>query len=169
MAHPTRIVPITCDLQAPQPLDIASAAICLTLLDFETTLWTDLDIDSAALNWLRFHCACPIVSQTRLAQFALVIDHWEMLHLDHFPQGEEEYPERSTSLIIQVDGLIPGKGRKFSGPGIKNYSYLDVAGIPEHFWAVWQGQIAQYPLGVDVFISCGSVLAALPRTIRIES
>src|SRR5262249_60143642 len=41
MAHPGRIVRIDSFIDAPVPLAPATAAVCLTLLDFETPLWLD--------------------------------------------------------------------------------------------------------------------------------
>lgn len=168
MSHPTRIVSLDLDLRAPAPLHSAAAAVCLTLLDFETQLWTDLDVDAAALGWLRFHCGCPVVSQAGCADFALVIDCHKMLRIDQFRPGVQEYPEKSTTLIVQVDGLASYGGKSFCGPGIESTSRLRVDGLPDHFWAGWQRQTMEYPLGVDVIFVCGDSLAALPRTTWIE-
>ena len=168
MSQPTRIVALDVELRAPAPLHSAAAAICLTLLDLETQLWTDLDVDAAALGWLRFHCGCPLVSQAGCADFALAIDCHKMPRIEQFHQGLPEYPERSTTLIVQVRRLTGNGGRVFRGPGIDSASRLTVDGLPEYFWAGWQKQAMEYPLGVDVVFVCGDSLAALPRTTWIE-
>jgi alpha-D-ribose 1-methylphosphonate 5-triphosphate synthase subunit PhnH len=169
MSHPTRIVSLNIDLRAPAPLHKAAAAICLTLLDFETQLWTDLDVDAAALGWLRFHCGCPLVSQAGRADFALAIDCHKMLRIEHFHQGLQEYPEKSTTIIAQVRRLAADSGGVFRGPGIERASSLRVDGLPDYFWAAWQKQSMEYPLGVDVILVCGDSIAALPRTTWIEN
>ena len=72
MAHPGRSISLDVDLQAPRPFHQAAAAICLTLLDFETPLWTDLAAASDAVHWLKFHSGCPWVSSPSAAAFAFI-------------------------------------------------------------------------------------------------
>ena len=47
-------------LTAPAPLDPATAAVLLTLVDNETPLWLDPAV-AAARDWLAFHCGASIV------------------------------------------------------------------------------------------------------------
>lgn len=41
MARPGRVVEVPSPLDVPPPLADAAAAVCLTLVDIETTLWLD--------------------------------------------------------------------------------------------------------------------------------
>jgi alpha-D-ribose 1-methylphosphonate 5-triphosphate synthase subunit PhnH len=169
ISRPGRIVDVPAAIQAPVPLHPATAALCLTLLDFDTPLWLD---DTAArpevVEWLRFHCSMPLAPEPLAAHFALVADVERMPALSAFDAGTAEHPERSATVIVQVQALIGGTGRRLSGPGIANEVRLDVAGVPEPFWTWAADNHAGFPRGVDVFMSAGRVIAALPRTTRVE-
>jgi alpha-D-ribose 1-methylphosphonate 5-triphosphate synthase subunit PhnH len=67
-----------------------------------------------------------------------------------------------------VGGLTFGKGRKLTGPGIAKEHFLEVEGMSEEFWSDWKANHSRYPLGVDVILSAGEVLAALPRATLAE-
>ena len=56
MEQPGRLVTIHEYPYAPDVLNSASAAICLTLLGFETPVWTDIDVSSPAISWLQLGC-----------------------------------------------------------------------------------------------------------------
>ena len=53
------------------------------------------------------------------------------------------------------------------GPGIETTARLAIDGLPGDFLARWRDNAAAYPCGVDLILTCGSRLAALPRTVRI--
>jgi len=167
MAHPGRIVDVAVELQAPSPLHPAAAAACLTLLDFDTPLWLDEAASRPdAVEWLRFHSGAPIVSRPQAARFALIADPQGMP--DTFDSGTAEYPERSATLIVQVQSLLGGTGRRLRGPGIADEARLEVAGVPDAFWTWMAANHALFPCGVDVVLSAGRVIAALPRTTEVE-
>jgi alpha-D-ribose 1-methylphosphonate 5-triphosphate synthase subunit PhnH len=169
MAHPGRIVDVAVELQAPSPLHPAAAAACLTMLDFDTPLWLDeAAARPDAVEWLRFHSGAPIVSRPQAARFALIADPQGMPSPDTFDSGTAEYPERSATLIVQVQSLLGGTGRRLRGPGIADEARLEVAGLPDAFWTWMAANHALFPCGVDVVLSAGRVIAALPRTTKVE-
>jgi alpha-D-ribose 1-methylphosphonate 5-triphosphate synthase subunit PhnH len=169
MAHPGRIVDVAVELQAPSPLHPAAAAACLTMLDFDTPLWLDeAAARPDAVEWLRFHSGAPIVSRPQAARFALIADPQGMPSPDTFDSGTAEYPERSATLILQVQSLLGGTGRRLRGPGIADEARLEVAGVPDAFWTWMAANHALFPCGVDVVLSAGRVIAALPRTTEVE-
>ena len=165
---PGRIVDVPAAIHAPVPLYPATAAVCLALLDYDTPLWLDR---SAArpdvVEWLKFHCGVPLVDRPEAACFALVADCERMPPLTAFDAGTAEHPERSATLIVQVRALIGGTGRRLTGPGIASEVRLDVAGVPATFWTWVSDNHELFPRGVDVFMSAGQVIAALPRTTRV--
>jgi len=169
ISRPGRIVEMTAAIPAPAPLHPAAAAVCLALLDFDTPLWLD---DTAArpevVEWLKFHCSVPLAAEPEAARFALVADSERMPPLSAFGAGTAEHPDRSATLIVQVTALIGGTGRRLTGPGIATEVHLDVAGVPETFWTWASANHALFPRGVDIFLSAGQVIAALPRTTRVE-
>lgn len=164
MAHPGRAVTLGADLRVPTPLHQAAAAVCLTLLDVETPLWTDLP-EPSAVDWLRFHCGCPVVQAPSKGAFALITRGESLTSLDPFNHGEDAFPEKSTTLIVQVSALLPGSGScSIRGPGIAVCERLNIHGLKEEFWKAWRVNHGLYPLGVDVLFSSGTTLVALPRT-----
>ena len=168
MTHPGRIFRLHTGLDVPSPLYPATGAVALVLLDYETPLWTDLPFDSEGVAWLRFHCGCPQVEEAAAGRFALITGDPNRMPLGRFYPGTDEAPGDSCTLIIQVGRLAFGTGRKLTGPGIEKEHSLEVEGLPEEFWTGWRANHSQYPLGVDVILTAGEELAALPRTTRVE-
>jgi alpha-D-ribose 1-methylphosphonate 5-triphosphate synthase subunit PhnH len=168
MAHPGQITTAASALDPPHPLDLASAAVCLTLLDFETPLWTDLESNSMTIGWLRFHCGCPVLKNPSEATFAMITNHDAMPSLDHFKTGDEKCPESSMTLIIQTTGLSSTDGKRLTGPGIETCSTLKIEGLSDHFWQDRQIQLTMFPLGVDIIFTCKNRLVGLPRTTMVE-
>ena len=136
----------------------------LTLADAETPLWLD-DPAAAAQDWIAFHCGCTLVPRER-AQFAVALDR---VALDGLSAGAHEEPERSATLILQVDALGEGAEHRLSGPGLAAPSRLMVRGLPDDFVREWAANCRLFPRGIDVILCAGDRLAALPRTVRIEA
>lgn len=169
MVQPGQLVRIKSRLNyIPGLLNAASAAVCLTLLNAETPLWTDLSWDSSAISWFQFHCECSVVTEPCMAHFALITRPADMPLLDDFKIGDEEHPESAATLIIQVEGFNGSNAKILSVPGIKSTTHFAPKGIPANFWEQWQFQAAFFPLGVDIFFTCGDLLAALPRTTQLS-
>ena len=153
------------------PFMPATLALCLALMDFETPVWIQpcaADRHASVAAYLRFHCSCPLVSAPGAARFALVHDASAMPDLDAFGAGSSDYPDRSATLIVQVQHLVPGTGMRLQGPGIRDANHLDIAGLPARFWEQWQANTAMFPCGVDVIFTSGDRLAGLPRTIHAK-
>lgn len=154
----------------PKPLFPTTAAVLLTLLDADTPLWLDPPaLNNRVADWLAFHCGCPITDQPDRAQFAVITDGRFLPHLGRFTLGGEDCPEQSTTVIIQVDRLIEGRGRRLTGPGIEDHHLLSVLGLSESFWdfAATNGQM--YPQGLDFLLTAPDALCGLPRTTTAEA
>src|SRR5262245_14435263 len=169
IAHPGRVVEVGGPTDAPRSLDPAAAALCLTLVDGETPLWLDPAARADEVSgYLRFHCGCPIVATPDAARFALITEPRTMSPLTAFTQGTAESPDRSATLILQVGTLIAGHGRRLTGPGIAHEARLDVPALGATFWTELRDNHARFPRGVDVLLTAGTVVAALPRTTHVE-
>jgi len=169
LAHPGRAVTLAGAPEGPAPLDPATTAAALTLLDYDTPLWIDWIADTPPLRaFVKFHCGCPIVERSQEAAFGLVTDPENMPRLALFAQGVDQYPDRSASLLLQVPALEGGPAVTLKGPGIKQCVTVAPAGLPDWFWNDWRLNAAQFPLGVDVFLTCGSTVVGLPRSILAE-
>jgi len=166
-SHPGRGVHIPLELTPPPGLVSASAAFLLAMLDLDASLWLQNRSD-AVCNFLRFHCGCEIVDDPRRARFALITDAAGMPDLASFDPGEPDYPDRSTTLVVQVPRLMGGRRARVSGPGVSGHAHVEPGALRPDFWPQWQRNHALFPCGVDLLFACGSSLVALPRTTRVE-
>jgi alpha-D-ribose 1-methylphosphonate 5-triphosphate synthase subunit PhnH len=169
MAHPGRIVSVPPPLETPVPLWPAAASLCLTLVDGETPVWLDAAARRAdVIEYLRFHCGCPIAADPRDARFAVIADPSEVLSLDSFDAGSDEYPDRSATVIVQVEEFRTDGDLRLSGPGIEGETKLEVRHLPEAFWESVHRNHALFPRGVDLILAAGSTMVALPRSTRVD-
>jgi alpha-D-ribose 1-methylphosphonate 5-triphosphate synthase subunit PhnH len=164
MARPGRLYHVGRDLTAPAPLDRATAAVLLTLLDNETPLWVD-QVAADARGWLAFHCGAAIVDAPGAAAFALALS---LPNFSELPCGTHEIPESSATLILQVPALGIGTRYRLSGPGLRVPASLAVTGLPDDFARIWQENRALYPRGIDMVLCADTALTALPRSVTIE-
>ena len=166
MARPaaSRVVPVLA--AAPAPILPAAMAVLLTLCDADTALWLQQPNDEVASH-LRFHAGVRLVQEPAEADFALITEPSSMPPLSRFAHGELRYPDRSASLIVQVDGFDDSAGRRFAGPGIRDVEQLAIEGLPAEFWQQRAAMSAQLPLGVDLIFISGERMVALPRTTRV--
>jgi alpha-D-ribose 1-methylphosphonate 5-triphosphate synthase subunit PhnH len=164
MARPGKLQRVGAGLAAPAPLDCATAAVLLTLIDNETPLWVD-PVADASRAWLAFHCGAAITDVVGDASFALALSLPDLIALS---SGSDEAPEDSATLILQVGALGNGARYRLAGPGLREPAILAVDGLPGHFVAAWRQNHALYPRGVDVILCSGTTLTALPRSVTIE-
>ena len=170
LSRPGRIVTMPDLLPdgAPQPLMPATAALALALFDYETPVWLDEAADTPAVrDWLRFHCGCPLVSDKAEARFALLAGTAEALA--GFDTGTDAYPDRSATLIRQVENLSDGPAYCLSGPGIAQEETLKINSLYAGFDSDWQKNAKLFPRGLDLFLVAGDRLAGLPRTVAIST
>ncbi len=166
LSEPGRVLDLAPGCVPPEGLDPAAAAVALALCDGDTPLWLDARA-SAAAAYLRFHTGAPIVALPGDALFLLAAArHRPPLAL--LAAGTPDYPDRSATLILAVDGLAEGAGWALAGPGIAGTRRLAVAGIDERFAGEWRSNRARFPLGVDVVFAAHDRIAALPRSTRLE-
>ncbi|WP_309645560.1 phosphonate C-P lyase system protein PhnH [Phenylobacterium sp.] len=168
MARPGTIQDLPFAPDAPEGLDRAAGAVALTLFDFETPVWLAPALtDGPAERWLRFHAGCPLTAEPMHAAFALVTDLAAAPPLSAFNPGDAKYPDRSTTLVIQLPALTGGARVTLRGPGIKDEASLTLAGLPEGFWTQVQANHETFQFGVDLIFVAGDRLTALPRSTRV--
>lgn len=159
----------------PPPLPPIAGALLLTLADTDTPLWLSpaLREDAAAGAWLRFHTGAPFAERESGAVFAVARGAEDCPSLDSLAQGEEAYPDRSTTLLLGVEALddgdaAPAEGALvLDGPGIATRTPLAVRGLPGGFVEALAANRAGFPLGVDVVLVSTDAFACLPRTTRV--
>jgi alpha-D-ribose 1-methylphosphonate 5-triphosphate synthase subunit PhnH len=169
MARPGTIEPINTDLAPPPPLSPAAAAVALSLADYETLVWLDPPLAAApdVARWLRFHAGARITTRPDEAIFALIADPLRVPAFDTFALGTMEYPDRSTTLVMQVERLAGETPFTLSGPGIAGAHLFGATPLPDDMHARLAANRALFPRGVDLLFVTGQALAALPRSTRI--
>jgi alpha-D-ribose 1-methylphosphonate 5-triphosphate synthase subunit PhnH len=169
MARPGSVAAVDAAVTPPAPLSIAAAAVALTLLDFETPMWLDSTLAGASDIgvWLKFHTGAPLTADCGAAAFAFIANPARMPDFDGFCRGSVEYPDRSTTLVLQVEELSEGDGFRLSGPGINGARMLSAAPLPPGFADRMATNRALFPRGVDIILTCGRLLAALPRSVHL--
>ena len=157
-------------LAPPSGVSLAMGALMLTLLDRETSLWLAPAFDQPLLRaWLAFHTGVQMADGPAQARFvaarAVELDEalWSQLG-----RGSDEMPQHGATLLLEVDTLRAGAGLELSGPGIPHTQLLQVDGVSAAVWNRRRAEQVRYPLGVDLLLCCGSTLAGLPRSTRIE-
>jgi alpha-D-ribose 1-methylphosphonate 5-triphosphate synthase subunit PhnH len=167
-AHPGRIMSVPAAIETPGALSVAATAFVLTLVDRETPLWLAPELDSTDVrDYVRFHTGAPIAADTNAAVFALLTPARQPM-LDGFAIGNDPYPDRSATLVIEVPSLRGGPSRTLRGPGIDGRTSATIAGLADSFWVEWAANRALFPCGIDVVFAAGAELLALPRSIAVE-
>lgn len=170
MAMPGTIQPFSALVTPPAPLHPVAGAVALTLIDADTPVWLDPPLAKAAAvrEWLGFQTGAPIADILAEAHFALIADPTAMPSLENFAQGSQNYPDRSATLILQVEDLEAGDRLLLEGPGIETSRAFAPRLLPRHFIEQWRQNNARFPRGVDLLLAGPSGVAALPRTTRIQ-
>jgi alpha-D-ribose 1-methylphosphonate 5-triphosphate synthase subunit PhnH len=159
MARPGQINAIA-GAQPPGPLSPAAGTVLLTLCDPETPLFLAPSHDTPQVrDWITFHTGAPF-ALPKDAMFAL--GAWDQLPATAFLCGTAEYPDRSTTIIVEVS-VLSNTGATLRGPGIKDQTQLS---LPET--KTFQDNAQLFPLGLDFIFTSGDCLAALPRTTRVS-
>jgi alpha-D-ribose 1-methylphosphonate 5-triphosphate synthase subunit PhnH len=170
IAAPGSLQRVSAEVDLPNGVTAAAGALLLALLDPDTRLWLSPSLQAGdAPAYLRFHTGCALAGHSAECDFALVASLAELPDLAQFPAGTDLYPDRSASVVLQVDGLAVDGGWSLSGPGMQRSARLRVAGLGADFAAAWRENNARFPRGIDFYFASGSTLCALARTTRIES
>lgn len=166
MARPGRMATLPSLPEAPGGLEPAAACVALALCDADTPVWLD-DAAHEAAGWLRFHCGCRILHDAGAASFIFAMRTAPALHT--LDAGDDQYPDRSATLVLAVRGFEAGAMLRLSGPGIAGACDVPVDGLPEHFLAERAANHRKFPRGVDCILVAGSLALCLPRTTLVEA
>src|SRR5262249_33064921 len=137
---------------APEPLSPEAAAVAVALCDHDTPVWLDapLAVEPQVAAWLKFHAGTPMVDDPGRAAFAFLADPASAPSFDRFSQGTPEYPDRSTTLILQIDRFDGGQALILEGAGIATTQALRAAPLPADIIARLADNRARFPCGIDL-------------------
>jgi alpha-D-ribose 1-methylphosphonate 5-triphosphate synthase subunit PhnH len=169
MGRPGTAQRIVAATGAPAAMMRGTAAIALTLFDHDTPVWLDtlMSETSDVAKWLKFHTGAPVVEDSSVCSFALIGDARVLPALDRFAFGTNEYPDRSTTLILQVESLTQGSTFELRGPGIDGTAVVQAAIQPPDLFERLAINAALFPRGIDVVLVADDAIVAIPRTTRL--
>lgn len=169
LSEPGTLQSVAAGITPPEGLATATATALLALADYETPVWLPETLrDGPAAAWLRFHCGVALVGDPAKAAFAVIDGAASEPKLAAFNPGNDQFPDRSTTVIVQVSGLDGGAGLTLSGPGIPGTRRVALQGLRPGFTDELRENGALYPLGVDVVLASGEGMIGLPRSTQIE-
>jgi len=171
MAHPGTVQRVTASVGTPSILMRGTAAIALTLFDHDTPIWLDpaMAATSDIAKWLKFHSGAPVIADCSVCSFALAGCGSELPALDRFSLGSNDYPDRSTTLILQVESLTRGQVYELQGPGIDGIAVLHAMIEPKELVEQLAINATLFPRGLDVVLVHDDAVVAIPRTTRLAA
>lgn len=168
LSEPGLAYDIGVSVETPVGLEPATAVALLTLADYETPIWLPAALrDGPAGAWLRFHCGATLVDDPARAAFAVIDGAVAEPKLAAFNAGDDQFPDRSTTVLVQCAGFEGGEGVTLAGPGIPGQRSIAPSGLRAGFWTEVEDNAAVYPLGVDLLLVHGAQVLGLPRSTQI--
>jgi alpha-D-ribose 1-methylphosphonate 5-triphosphate synthase subunit PhnH len=169
MARPGAIGDIAATVTPPRPLTPAAGAVALTLCDHDTSIWLTPALAASALpGWLAFNAGAAIADERQNARFAFIEKGAMLPNFCLFAQGTQEYPDRSTTLVVEIDAFEGGRPLALTGPGIRTEEEIAPVGLPDMFPQFWAENRQKFPRGVDLILVAGDRVLCLPRTTIIS-
>lgn len=169
MSRPGKIVDLP-EMQAnPVGLYDSATALILTLTDYDSPVWIDAALDSKQLRgFLALHAGAPVTPVAEKAHFAFLSGLEGCANWPVFSIGTPEFPDQSTTLIVQVADLDSGMSVTLKGPGIREEEVIRPAGISADFVEWFARNQLTYPCGIDVVFASPRQILAVPRSITME-
>jgi len=167
LANPGQPRALALSAATPGPLTAELAAVLLTLADADTTLWLGPGLAGAA-GFVGFHTGAPLTDLPERADLAFALNADELPPLAAFKPGTQDYPDRSTTIVLAVPSLAGGAAFILRGPGIREREHFAPQGLPADFFAQWTENRMQFPRGVDLLLVAEGRVLGLPRSTRME-
>ncbi len=178
LSHPGRVIDLVPQAEIPEGAQASASGLLLALLDADSRLWLSPALaTSNAVHWLVFHTNCSIVSNPAEADFAWIDCIETMTNLDQWQLGTDEYPDSSTTCLINVEGFenqsAPTQTLVLQGPGILETQSLTIQGITAQqssaFIKKCNENNQHFPRGIDVFLCAPQHITGIPRTSKVMS
>ncbi|ASY59456.1 phosphonate C-P lyase system protein PhnH [Sinorhizobium sp. CCBAU 05631] len=169
-ARPGTIGRLSAQSSPPSPLGNASGAVALTLCDHDTPVWLSPALAKSSVpQWIAFHTGAALTEAKDEARFAFVEKGAAVPGFDQFALGTQEYPDRSTTLVVEIEALTGGEALVARGPGIKTEIGVAPKGLPDVFLDFWAANWAVFPRGIDLVLTSGDAVLCLPRTTKLSA
>ena len=169
MARPGTIQMLDKGALPPLPMGAGAGAIALTVCDHDTPVYLAMPLVEAGVpGWLAFQTGALVTEDRPEAQFAFYDQKTPLPPLSTFSVGTQEYPDRSTTIILEIPAFHAGQDYILAGPGIDGSTAINVAGLPAPFEGLWKENNGLFPRGIDLVLVAGLEMICLPRTVRIR-
>lgn len=169
LANPGSIHPLVVSGSISGNLSPELGNVLLALTDHDCGIWLDdvLANDRAVLNFIAFHAGAAVSADRSISSFAFVsgLDH--LPRLETFNLGSQEYPDRSTTVVLAVPALSGGPAMVLRGPGVDGERQSSPQGLPGDFIEQWSANRALFPRGVDLLLVADGQVMGMPRSTRI--
>ena len=166
-ARPGKEYEIPYKLRPPSLLSSTTAAVVLSLVDQDTPLWLAPALTNRHVNsYLKFHTQAPLVEDQASSTFG-VFPSTQRPGLSDFSVGTIEYPDRSATLILQIDETAAPTTVCMEGPGIEHRLTLSLPGLDKDFWRFVQTNHQLYPRGLDFLFCLSDGIVACPRSSKV--
>ena len=109
----------------------------------------------------------PVPAGIELLNRDWLTDAANLPALERFAFGSSEYPDRSTTLILQVDNLTQGPAFELKGPGIDGSAVLQAMIKPRDLLQRLAINEVLFPRGIDAVLVHDDAIVAIPRTTRL--
>lgn len=168
LAHPGRRYPMRVPPVSPTAFGPGLAAVALTLLDEECSVWIAgaAGDDRELAAWLSFHTGVTRADRPGDADFVVVTRASRPALVD-LAQGTDVDPHRSTTVVLDVRDLDADVRLTASGPGIDGAVHVDAPWADPAFVDEWRANTARFPRGVDLLLVEDDHVSAFPRTTRL--
>jgi alpha-D-ribose 1-methylphosphonate 5-triphosphate synthase subunit PhnH len=168
-SKPAVAAKLTTPSDAPSPLLPSTAALALTLFDYQTPVWLSPGLNTEVVRkYIRFHTGATLTGNAGEAGFAVMTVEEANADWPQFNLGTHAYPDRSTTVIVQVPSFSSGLSVEVSGPGLKEPVFLRVEAASADFWKRIKVNNSLFPIGLDVILASTQQIAALPRSSRVD-
>ena len=109
----------------------------------------------------------PLVELPQQAVFAVTDERISSEQLNALSSGTAVAPEAGATLILQVVSLSGGRMLRLTGAGIAEERMI-APQLPECILHELTERPHPFPLGIDLILTCGERLLAVPRTTHVE-
>lgn len=163
-------------VEVPPQLNRATALLALALFSADSTFFL-AQCEEPALEFLRRETFARMVSAEE-ADFLICSGASCPDEIRRARTGSLAFPDQGSTVVAQVAAVspapIPGGFRlTLTGPGIEMETVVFVLGAGTELFEFLRERNAEFPLGVDTFLTCDSLSAgpcvlSLPRTTRVQ-
>ncbi|NPV91847.1 MAG: phosphonate C-P lyase system protein PhnH [Firmicutes bacterium] len=155
----------------PPGLNPYAVGIAITLMDNETT-FSLLPDRQFWREYLRLNTGSRPVELGQ-AEFVLVEGGLDLAEMASLNRGSLQFPERSTYLILMVEGITEDEGSGLSlqiqGPGIRHKRRVNLTGLMGINLLRLMVLNREFPLGIEaIIVDRNGRLICLPRSSRFR-